>query len=391
MKRFSTLILFAFIIGNVLATKCPYKSLGFKCCKNADTKIVHSNKFGDWGVENGKECIILDDSCWSLKYGYLCCSSDGAKVVKTDKRGQWGREIGKLCGIKNESKTLQSHMFTNGGSGPYKAVMTEEEGLPDFTFYRPKDLNTAVDAEGRLPVILYANGGCTRFSVNNTNFLTDIASHGYVVTAIGPFAMEDHSTFTFPFTDEEIASMESDANGLIDVALVYLEEKNKDKSSIFYKKLKTDKIAAMGYSCGGLQALIVAGKKDKRIKTTVTLNSGANSPGDLLDSLFTKDELKNLTGPILYITGGEEDPARLNAIDDYERIEHVPAVLATKSDVGHEGTYNEPNGGAFSKMTTAWLDYILKKDKTYDKLFRKGKLPNDFETDNWTLSQKNFN
>jgi len=87
MKKFSTLILLIFIIGNVLAIKCPYKSLGYRCCKNADTKITHSNKIGDWGVENGKDCIILDKTCWSLKYGYLCCSSDDAKVVKTDKRG----------------------------------------------------------------------------------------------------------------------------------------------------------------------------------------------------------------------------------------------------------------------------------------------------------------
>ena len=47
MKKFSTLILLIFIIGNVLAIKCPYKSLGYRCCKNADTKITHSNKIGD--------------------------------------------------------------------------------------------------------------------------------------------------------------------------------------------------------------------------------------------------------------------------------------------------------------------------------------------------------
>ncbi|ORX84839.1 hypothetical protein BCR32DRAFT_183139, partial [Anaeromyces robustus] len=232
------------------------------------------------------------------------------------------------------------------GSGQFKAVMTEEEGLQDFTFYRPKDLSAAARIQGRLPIILFSNGGCTRYSVYTANILTDIASHGYVIVA----------------PEEEIALMKYDADSLIDVALDYLEKENKDKSSIFYKTINTNVVAAMGYSCGGLQSLIISTKNDKRIKTTIALNSGANSPGDLLDTLFVKEQLKLLTEPTIYIIGGDEDIAHNNAVDDYNLIDNVPIVLACKPDAGHGGTYDEPNGGSFSTLTVAWLDYILKNN-----------------------------
>jgi len=300
-----------------------------------------------------------------------------------------GSALSKKCKAP-QLKTLNSHMYSEGGSGPYKAIMTEEEGLTDFTIFRPENLKATVSAEGRLPVILFGNGGCARSSLGHADFLTDIASYGYVIAAVGPYALEDNSVFTFPFTDEQIVSMGKDANDLIDVALNYLEEKNKDKKSIFYKQLKTNKTAAMGYSCGGVQALIISARHDDRIKTTVALNSGANSPGDLLDSLFAKEQLNDLTKPIIYIIGGEGDIARPNALDDYERIEHIPVVIAAKPDVGHEGTYAEPYGGAFSKMSRAWLDYEIKKDKSNKNLFVNGEIPSEFESDNWTITQKNF-
>jgi len=298
--------------------------------------------------------------------------------------------LAKKCPAK--LKTLNSHIFSDGGSGPYKAIMTEEEGLPDFTIYRPENLEAAVEAEGRLPIVLFGNGGCGRSSLGHSVFLTDIASYGYVVAAVGPYALEVSGDFTFPFTEEQIQSMGKDANDLIDVALNYLEEKNKDKGSIFYKHLKTNKTAAMGYSCGGLQALIISARHDDRIKTTVALSSGANSPGDFLDTLFTKDQLNDLTKPIIYIIGGDEDIARPNALDDYERLEHIPVVLAGKPDVGHEGTYDQPYGGAFCKMSRAWLDFEIKNDKrkSYKDLFHNGIIPTEFESDNWTVTQKNF-
>jgi len=76
----------------------------YPCCKGS--KIVYTDKDGDWGVEDGKWCGIgngpsnaSDDSCFSVALGYKCCES--CKVVLTDKDGKWGVEHNKWCGIKD--------------------------------------------------------------------------------------------------------------------------------------------------------------------------------------------------------------------------------------------------------------------------------------------------
>jgi len=393
MKCLSSILLIAFLLsGSVIAKKCPFKDIGIPCCKSTN-KVVETNKYGNFGIERGKLCGIIDDSCWSLNYGYLCCTKSSTPVYKIDKYGKWGREKGRKCGIKQKvAQTLNEITFDEGGSGPFKAVMSNESGLTDFTIYRPKDLEKAVAKTGsKLPVILFANGGCAKISVSYANFLIEIASHGYVIAAVGPYAEKDTTDYggmTLFFTDEMIEGMKVDADNLLDTALTYLEKENKDKSSIFYKTLNTKNVAAMGQSCGGLQALIIGTKNDKRIKTTVALNSGANSPGDLLDKLIVKDDLNKLTKPIIYVIGGEEDIAHYNAIDDYERINHVPVALACKSDAGHMGTYGEQYGGTFGKLTLKWLDYQLKKDKKAGKIFRDGKVGEDLE--GWTIENKNL-
>ena len=38
-----------------------------------------------------------------------------------------------------QAQTKHSAMMDGGGSGPYKAVMIDDEGLPGFTIYKPGD------------------------------------------------------------------------------------------------------------------------------------------------------------------------------------------------------------------------------------------------------------
>ncbi|ORX84838.1 hypothetical protein BCR32DRAFT_200588, partial [Anaeromyces robustus] len=100
MKSFISLGLIASVFAyNALAEKCPFKSLGYKCCKDSNTEVVRTNKYGNWGIEKGKYCGIIDDSCWAYDYGHFCCSSENTKVRKTDKYGKWGKENGRWCGI----------------------------------------------------------------------------------------------------------------------------------------------------------------------------------------------------------------------------------------------------------------------------------------------------
>ncbi len=59
--------------------------------------------------------------------------------------------------------------------------MQEDPGLPEFTIYRPRDLSLTQ----RLPVLLWGEGGCANIGNLYQQFNTEIASHGYIVLAIG--------------------------------------------------------------------------------------------------------------------------------------------------------------------------------------------------------------
>ena len=289
-----------------------------------------------------------------------------------------------------QAQTRNSVVMDGGGSGPYKAVMTDDGSLPGFTIYRPGDIQSASKVEGALPVVLFGNGGCYRSSQPYAKFLTEIASHGYVLMAVGEWRIEHDpdEAKVWELDDEKSTLKINDAKSLVNTALNWLEKENQRAGSEFYQTVNTHNVAAMGYSCGGIQALIMGTLGDKRIKTVVGMNTGAFIDGGPLNGMITKDDLQKLTTPIIYMLGGEKDDAAPNGRDDFKRINHVPVVLATYPSVGHTATYQDHQGGAFGQMARTWLDYQLKGKKQYENLFRYSDKGNDFE--GWEITQKGF-
>ena len=289
-----------------------------------------------------------------------------------------------------QAQTRNSVVMDGGGSGPYKAVMTDDESLPGFTIYRPGDIQSASKVEGALPVVLFGNGGCYRSSQPYAKFLTEIASHGYVLMAVGEWRIEHDpdEAKVWELDDEKSTLKTNDAKSLVNTALNWLEKENQRTGSEFYQTVNTHNVAAMGYSCGGIQALIMGTLGDKRIKTVVGMNTGAFIDGGPLNGMITKDDLQKLTTPIIYMLGGEKDDAAPNGRDDFKRINHVPVVLATYPSVGHTATYQDHQGGAFGQMARTWLDYQLKGKKQYENLFRYSDKGNNFE--GWEITQKGF-
>src|SRR5690606_6527069 len=53
--------------------------------------------------------------------------------------------------------------------------------------------------------------------------------------------------------------------------------------------------------------------------------------------------------------------AHENALDDVARIDHVPVFFGALP-VGHGGTFSQPNGGEWARVSTRWLDWQLKDD-----------------------------
>ena len=105
-----------------------------------------------------------------------------------------------------------------------------------------------------------------------SEFLTQIASHGYLAIAVGPKNVPPGPAAD-PTIDDQL---------LLD-AINWAIKQNGESSSTFYNKLDTTKIAVMGQSCGGLQALAVS--HDPRITTTVVWNSGALPAGSTSPAL----------------------------------------------------------------------------------------------------------
>ncbi|MBO4550847.1 MAG: alpha/beta hydrolase, partial [Bacteroidaceae bacterium] len=98
-----------------------------------------------------------------------------------------------------------------------------------------------------------------------------------------------------------------------------------------------------------------------------------------------KAKLKEIHTPVIYILGGKEDIAYENGMDDFHKINHVPACAANYP-VGHGGTYRQPHGGEFTVVALAWLDWQLKGDKQAAKMF-KGKAPLLSKREGWTIEK----
>ena len=294
--------------------------------------------------------------------------------------------------------------------------------------------------------VAWGNGDFANSPSGHQNFLSEVASHGFLVIAIGPPPGARGGRGGGMGGGGSTQSKQ-----LLD-AIDWAIAQNENKESRYYHKIATDKVAVAGMSCGGLQALEVS--TDPRVTTTMVCNSGIlNSPmggggarggaaaaprgtptpaagvrclrlprqwsllttgclaawagdgraampggarggmpggggGGMAMPAVGKDLLAKLHGPIIYLLGGESDMAFANGSDDYKRIEKLPAVLAYM-DVGHGGTYSRPHGGEFARVATAWLKWQLKGDEEAGKMFAGDPCPLS-KAEGWTVRRRIF-
>jgi hypothetical protein len=262
--------------------------------------------------------------------------------------------------------------------GPYKVDVLSEPSLTTHTVYRPTNLSSFT-GKNRLPIVAWGNGGCSNAGLAFQTFLTQIASHGFMIIVSGPkdAPLPDFSRMPPPGPPGAAPSgppaglpmpMTKDADLLTAVDWAIKETGRKD--SPYFGKLDPDKVAVMGQSCGGLQATAVSG--DPRVKTTVIWNSGTFPPGGMPMNMSgaTKDSIKTFHAPVAYFLGGSTDIAYPNGKDDFSLIPApgVPAFLGSIK-VGHGGTYAQPGGGRFGEVGVAWLKWRLNGDKASAKFF----------------------
>lgn len=284
--------------------------------------------------------------------------------------------LGFAFSIPSLAQESAVRLVEDGGTGPYPAIMEQAPSLPTHTVFRPQDLSEFGENE-KLPIIAWGNGACANSPWEHVNFLSEVASHGFLVIALGPMPKEGEKGTGKSTSPQMIAA--------IDWAIASSEDEN----SPYYKRVDTSKIAVSGMSCGGLQTLEVA--PDPRVTTVVVCNSGIlPKPGDGMPGMpsLDKAQLKKLHTPTLYLLGGEKDIAYNNGMDDFNRIDHVP-VFVGNMDVGHGGTYAQPHGGEFARVATAWYKWQLKGDLDAGTLFS-GNPSGLAQSREWTVQKKNM-
>jgi hypothetical protein len=311
----------------------------------------------------------------------------------------------------------------DGGTGPYKAIQVSDTGLATHTIFRPKDLSAFGD-KVKLPILAWGNGGCANSPSGHVNYLSEIASHGFLVVAIGPSqtggarggaprGAPGGAPGGVPGGGGRAGGGgggSSQSSQMLD-AINWAIAQNKDPAGQYFNKIDIAKIGVFGHSCGGLQALEVS--PDPRITTTIVVDSGilnsgggagggpgapgAGAPGGAgaragggmggMPAL-TKDHLTKLHGPVFYLLGGESDIAYANGMDDFKRIEKLPAFVANR-DVGHGGTFTRPHGAEWATVSVAWFKWQLKGDVEAEKLFT-GSPCELSKMEGWKVDKKNI-
>jgi len=263
-------------------------------------------------------------------------------------------------------------------TGPYAVVVEHDPGLPTHTIYRPAEL-----AMERHPVLVWGEGGCANNGLMFPEFLSEIASHGFVVIADGPpgprgvgaggpngpaargaggpppggaRAGGPRPGGQGPGGPGRPGPGAGNAmvNGTDLIAAIdWLEKEAANPASRFHDKVNVESVAAMGMSCGGLMSY--GASSDPRVATVGIWNSG----------LFERDDAlyNRIHGSVIIVTGGESDIAYANGKRDFEDLpEHVPVFYGVYPSVGHGGTYNQDNGGPFGVAAVAWLKWQLLGD-----------------------------
>ena len=248
-------------------------------------------------------------------------------------------EVGECTPSKAASQTVS-------GSGPHEVVIetNSDPGINKGTIYRPKDLEPGKN----YPIFVWGEGACTRNGSSNQAAMGEIASWGYFVVADGP-----------PGGGGNCSSigMSSDVAGMAKPLLDYITwaiAENGKTCSAYNDSLDTTKIAADGFSCGGLMAEGTAG--DPRMTTWGVTSSGMTSPNQsLYQSIHT---------PVKILVGGSGDVAYENGKRDYENIAPlgIPVIFLSKDNGGHGGDLNNGTGD-FNTINLAWLNWQLKGDE----------------------------
>jgi len=268
------------------------------------------------------------------------------------------------------------------GSGPYKAVMASENGLSAHVAYYPSDLTQL--GNKKMPVVIWGNGSCLYAGNRYRQFLTEIASHGYLVITggpMGPVELEVGPQSNPVVRGQTGAAGPPQANAanapgaptervtvpLLKEAIDWAVKQNADSSSRFNNRLDLNWIVVMGHSCGGGLAVQLA-EEDSRVTAIGIWFSGAGLAGARGNDAASLQKIK---GPILLITGdAQHDIAFGSGKSTFEAITHTPIFYGWQNDLQHIGTFGARNGGDNATIARNWLEWTTRNDQIAGRMFK---------------------
>lgn len=220
----------------------------------------------------------------------------------------------------------------HAGQVQVSVLRTGDPRLPNHTVLRPRTAPPFL-----MPVVVWGNGGCRSTNQEHTRFLTDLASRGYLVIAYGvPEAPFDPARAE-PLTERPEAMV---------AAIDWAVAENDRAGSPLRGRIDTQRVVAMGQSCGASEALVAS--RDPRVTATLAFDRGGATD--------------RLHAPVLFWTGGSTDDGTPSARVAYDALT-VPAVFVVKSDAGHIGPWHDPQlQAAAIAVTRSWLDLTLYGD-----------------------------
>jgi hypothetical protein len=225
------------------------------------------------------------------------------------------------------------------GSGPHDVVIetNSDPGIKCGTIFRPKDLGGAE----KYPILVWGEGGCSQDGLSNQAAMAEIASWGYFIVADGTPG------------GTGACGGGQDGAAMLDY-ITWAIAQNDEPCSAYYHSLEPTKVAADGFSCGGLMAENVSG--DPRFSAIGITSSGLMGPNPALyDAIHT---------PFKIMNGGSSDIAYQNGLNDYNAISALgkPIIYFSKTSAGHGGDLSQARGD-FNLVNLAWLNWQLKGDE----------------------------
>jgi len=248
-------------------------------------------------------------------------------------------------------------------TGQYPVTMEVYSTLPDYTVYRPTNMEELADKS--LPVVIMMGPGCNQDGDSFRPFWSEVASYGYIVIATGRPLPGNFMAPVFYLGVEDII-----------IALDWAFAAPEASEATLKAKADLSKVCLMGQSCGGIQCLRTA--KDPRVSTMIFWNSGSllmgnvDRPGqhswggrDIFGTKDLRELLLDLDIPLAYFEG-DTDMARQPGLADFNALTmKKPIIYAVREIPGdsHAGTFREKNGGAFGEVAVAYLEWQFRGDQ----------------------------